>query len=157
MNNMKLGTNIFISVMLVTLIAGYDIAHPKELPQTTPVEAKEVEVVEVTYDTPKEYIIYKFGDYADKAFLLLQGRGAGSCAENRNLDQGAVNRNWVKGQPGVYWSTDYGIFQINDKFHPVKGLRLDTDWKANIDYAYRAFVKSGYSFNLWTCGKIYGI
>jgi len=107
-------------------------------------------------DTPAAYIRYKFGKDAPKAFLLLQGDGTpNSCAENRNLDQSAFNRNWTK-VPGIYWSTDWGIFQINDASHPVKELHLDTDWKANIDYAKRMFDNDGGTFSKrWTCGRWY--
>ena len=176
MSNETLYRNIFATIMLVTIIVGYDVAHtPTEIAIASDVVAspspisevsniKVGEVVTTEYkptpkpaETPEEYIKEVFGEHADKAFLLLKGNGVGSCAENRTLDQNAKNRNWIKDKPGEYWSTDWGIFQINDHFHPVEELNLRTDFKANIDYAWRMYKNNGYSFERWTCGRIYGI
>lgn len=105
---------------------------------------------EATEKTQREeieaYIREKFGEDADKAFLLL--RGSGKCGgENPRLDQRAVNTN----KDG---SKDYGIFQINDKYHPVYRLNLHTDWKANIDYAYRMFENDNHTFTRrWAAAK----
>lgn len=155
--------NATMALLLVSMIAGV------QLPETPIVHAQNNEVVataspkalelitEAQNDTPEEYIKKVFGEHADKAFLLLKGNGAGSCAENITLDQNAKNRNWIKDKPGEYWSTDWGIFQINDHFHPVEELNLRTDFKANIDYAWRMYKNNGYSFERWTCGRIYGI
>lgn len=94
-----------------------------------------------------------FGEHYDKAMILLKGKGSGTCAENRGLDQKAVNDNTVWGGVGK----DHGVFQINDVYHPVKALNLDTDYKANIKYAWRMYVNDGHSFKRWTCGRQYGI
>ena len=124
--------------------------EPTETPVSSPKPQQEPSDI-------KGYIEYIFGEDAPKAFKLLQGEGVGTCAENRNLDQKAYNRNWIEGKPGEYWSTDWGIFQINDKFHPVEKLNLRTDWKANIRYAKRMFDNDGGSFKRWTCGRYYNI
>ena len=149
--------------MIVTVLVGYDIAHTPTVeaqdtvvvvPTATPTANHATEAHEAIVETPETYIKKVFGEHYPKAMLLLQGRGAGSCAENRTLSQDAKNHNWVKGKPGVFWSTDWGIFQINDKFHPVEQLNLRTDWKANIDYAWRMFENDGMTFSKrWTCGK----
>jgi hypothetical protein len=119
----------------------------------TRTEIKEKEVYTIP-NTPEEYIKMVFGKDADKAFLLLKGRSDGSCAENRALDPSAFNRNWTN-KPGIYWSTDWGIFQLNDKFHPVDKLGLK-DWKANIWYAKRMFDNDGGTFSKrWVCGEYY--
>jgi hypothetical protein len=149
--------NIFVAILVVTLIICWDQAHTEK-----PVMAQEVVESPVaspepleTIETPETYIRKVFGQDSQKAFLLLQGNGQGSCAENRHLDPKAFNRNWSKTE-GVYWSTDWSIFQVNDKFHPVEELNLDTDWKANIDYAKRMFDRDGGTFAYrWTCGKYY--
>lgn len=157
--------NAITAILLVTLIAGAEVRFPEQkvevlakeettaLESTTEVQNTIVEEVE----TPETYIKKVFGEHSDKAFLLLKGKGPGSCAENRNLDQNAKNVNWIKGKPGEYWSTDWGIFQINDKFHPVEQLNLRTDFKANIDYAWRMYKNDNYSFVRWTCGRFYKI
>lgn len=155
--------------MLVTALVGYDVAHtPKEVPTPTPTPAstptpiptpapENVSVASPNQpqeaETPEEYIRIVFGEYADKAFLLLKGKGEGTCAENRTLDQNLVNDNTQWGGKG----RDWGLFQINDYYHPVKELELDKDWRANIDYAYRMFLNDGRSFKRWACGKVYGI
>lgn len=161
-------TNIFVAIMLVTIIAGYSIAHE----ETPKVLAQEVEVVVNTpIQEPKsitvshneelseveQYIWEVFGDHTPKAMLLLKGKGPGTCKENENLDPKAHNHNWIKDKPGEYWSTDWSIFQINDKFHPVEDLNLRTDWKANVRYAWRMYEADGFTFNRWSCGRIYGI
>lgn len=101
----------------------------------------------------ENYIREKFKEDADKAFLLLKGKGEGTCAENRNLDPNAVNDNTWWGGKGK----DYGIFQINSHYHPVFKLNLHKDWKANVDYAYRMYLNDGRTFKRWTCGKVYKI
>lgn len=155
--------NATMALLLVSMIAGV------QLPETPIVHAQNNEVVataspkalesitEVQNDTPEEYIKEVFGEHADKAFLLLKGNGEkGSCAENRNLDPKAYNRNWIKDKPGEYWSTDWNIFQVNDKFHPVTELNLRDDWKANIRYAKKMFDNDGQTFSKrWTCGEYY--
>ena len=153
--------NIFIAIMLTTFVAGYDIARQNEKLE---VKAQEVQVVVSgptstpkaiveAQDTPESYIREVFGEHSDKAFLLLKGKGPGTCAENRNLDPKAVNDNRMWGGIG----RDVSIFQINDVFHPVKELNLENDWKANIDYAWRMYKNDNFSFQRWTCGKVYGI
>jgi len=104
-----------------------------------------------------ELIIDVFGEHADKAFLLLQGDGAGTCAENRHLDPDAMNDNTQWGGVGKDW----GIFQINDHWqgfrHAGKAEQFLTDPELNIRIAWRIFEDNGYSFSRWTCGRVYGI
>ena len=97
-----------------------------------------------------------FGEYSDKAMLLLQGNGPGTCAENRTLDPKAVNRNWSDVE-GVYSSSDFGVFQINDKWQKVYNEKFLFDPVINIRIAWRIFENNEYSFKMWTCGKVYGI
>jgi len=166
-------TNLAIALLLAILFCVVDVSLAKnqkveakaEAPQSTeaptetqkPTEANKVAEVKEAPKTQKEeieaYIREVFGRDADKALLLLEGKGEGTCAENRNLDPNAVNDNTWWGGKGKDW----GIFQINDKYHPVFKLNLHKDWKANVRYAYRMFVKDGYSFRRWTCGRFYKI
>jgi hypothetical protein len=147
--------NILIAVFIVTMVTLWGVAHS---PQPI-VMAQEVVVSPTpspkpleTIETPETYIRKVFGEHADKAFLLLQGNGAGSCAENRHLDPYAENRNTDWGGVGH----DRGIFQINDAFHPLTDAQA-FDFKQNIDYAWRMYVNDHYTFVRWTCGKVYGI
>lgn len=152
-------TNIFVAIMLTTFISGFSMA--REIPDTkaqdiqvvvpTPTEEPKLITVvqENDLDTVEGYIRYKFGEHADKAFLLLQGK---ECAENRSLNPKAVNDNTTWGGVG----RDRGIFQINSVFHPLTDEQA-FDWKQNIDYAFRMFANDNYSFKRWTCGKFYGI
>ena len=98
-----------------------------------------------------------FGEHADKAFLILKGRGEGTCAENIDLDPKAKNRNWIKGQPGKYSSTDWGVFQINDHWQGVTNTKFLLDPSINIRMAWRIFEDNGYTFKMWTCGKAWGV
>ena len=112
---------------------------PTPTPNPKPIFKNEIE----------EYIFDKFGRDYEKAMLLLKGND--KCGgENASLDQKAVNIN----KDG---SKDYGIFQINDYYHPVYKLDLDEDWKANIDYAYRMYVNDDRTFKRWTAGRCIGI
>jgi len=130
---------------------------PKPTEASKPTEAPKITEVKEAPKTQKEeieaYIREVFGKDADKALLLLKGRGEGTCAENRNLDPNAVNDNTWWGGKGKDW----GIFQINDAYHPVYKLNLHKDWKANVRYAYRMFVNDGHSFRRWTCGRYWGL
>lgn len=155
--------NATMALLLVSMVAGVQlpetpIAHAQNNEVVATASPKALETItEVQNDTPESYIKKVFGEHADKAFLLLKGKGPGTCAENRTLDPKAYNRNWIEGRPGEFWSTDWNIFQINDHFHPVEELNLRTDFKANIDYAWRMYKNNGYSFERWTCGRVYGI
>ena len=129
------------------------IPHQEEitLPSPTPIVGQVIAEAEGVIE---EYILEVFGEDFDKAMLLLKGKD-GECAENRGLDQNATHTNWSDVE-GVAWSVDVGIFQVNDYFHPVYELNLDTDWKANVDYSFRMFQNDGETFSKrWTCGKWY--
>lgn len=121
---------------------------PSPEPVTPPTETTS------EYDAIKQDIENVFGEYADKAFLLLQGD---ECAENRTLNPNAVNDNTEWGGTGV----DRGVFQINDYWqgirHEGKAEQFLFDPAINIRIAWRLFEDNGYSFKLWTCGKYYGI
>lgn len=109
-----------------------------------------------TFATERHAYVYEvFGDDYDKAILVLQGvkdlNGNVLCGgENYNIRPEAVNVNHHK--DGSI-SRDFGPFQINDRFHPVYELNLDTDWKANIRYAKRMFDNDGGTFSKrWVAG-----
>jgi hypothetical protein len=137
-------------VSIVSPVAAGSVEAREEIPTPTPKPTSEQEKIE------KE-IKEVFGEHAEKAFLLLKGKGPGTCRENYELNPKAVGRNLVKGQPGVYSSSDYGVFQINDKWQGVTNTRFLFDYKINIRMAWRIYEDNGYSFKLWTCGKAYGI
>lgn len=137
-----------------------DVSEEKKPLLELTTEPQKIEIKSAVAEKPKaekptkaeieDYIRQKFGEDADKAFLLLKGRGEGTCAENRNLDPYAVNDNTKWGGKGKDW----GLFQINDRFHPVFKLNLHKDWRANVDYAFKLYVESGYTFaKFWTAGK----
>lgn len=147
----QLTRNLFITIMLVTIFVGYDVAHtPKievkaqEVPVSTSIPTATPEPL-----TPETYIKQKWGDESWKAFKVLQGK---ECAENRGLNPTAVNDNREWGGVG----RDRGIFQINDVYHPLTDAQA-FDWKQNIDYAYRMYLNDEHTFKRWTCGKFYGI
>jgi hypothetical protein len=169
---------IVISFFLVTIIVGYDIAHTHKpdleieakvtiTSEPTKHEIKATPTVTLTLTptptiAPKkaietsnspvvDYIQQKFGENADKALLLLKGNS--KCkGENPTLNPRAVLVN--KGTHAG--SRDRGIFQINDKFHPLTDDQA-FDYKQNIDYAYRMYKNDNYSFRRWTAGRCLGI
>jgi hypothetical protein len=152
-----MSTNIFLSIMLVTFIVGYDIAH-------TPVKAGEIErLAATTHTTSPEpifgpsdiqgYIHYKFGEHASDALKVLTGSGNGSCAENITLSAHTDNDNRTWGGIGV----DRGYWQINSFYHPNVSDSCARDVKCSTDYAYEMWKNDGESFKRWTCGRVYGI
>lgn len=95
-----------------------------------------------------------FKEHTWKAMLLLQGNGTdGACAENKTLNPTALNDNTKWGGVGKDW----GVFQINDKWQGVSNTKFLKDPDINIRMAWRLYEDNGYSFKLWTCGKVYGI
>lgn len=138
--------------MLVTLIAGYDIAHsqdPVEV-KAEPIEETIITVGEVTTkpyeprvpDDIEGYIKYKFGKVeGEKAIFMLK-----EC-ENRTLNPKAINWN----SNGTW---DFGTMQIN-QIHGYSQEQL-SDFKFNIDVAYEIYKRAGYSFSPWTCSYIIG-
>lgn len=139
--------------MLVTVIAGYDIAHspkPTVMAQEAPKidETTHITSSKTTYGVPEVpediigYIRYKFGPHADRALEVL------SC-ENKGLNPHAINDNRTWGGIGV----DRGYWQINNVFHPSVSDWCASDIKCSTDYAYRMFVNDHFSFVRWTCGR----
>ena len=145
-------TNIFIGIMLVTVIAGYDIAH-----SPTPEVKAQDGVAAVSTPTPiaksttasdtihfddevKQYVYEKFGDDYPKAFKIIE------CESRWNLR--ALNNNETWGGIGQ----DRGLWQINNKFHPISDS-CAYDYKCSTDYAYKMYKNNNYSFIRWTCGR----
>lgn len=87
------------------------------------------------------YIKQVFGDQSDNAFKIL------SC-ENAKLNPKAINHN----RNG---STDHSIFQVNSIHTKRYGDAFKTDWKANIDVAYKIYQASGWS--AWSCSHKIGV
>jgi hypothetical protein len=150
--------------MLVLAISFVDLELAKRYPAEAKQEIKEEIKEEIAQkiepvaspeptrepDDIEGYIRYVFKEDADKALLLLKGKGEGTCAENRRLDPYAKHTN-------KNGTTDWGLFQINDYWHPVFKLNLHKDWKANTQYAYKMFLRDNKTFKRWSCGKFYGI
>jgi hypothetical protein len=136
--------NIFITVMLLTLVVGYDVAHtPKAVAQgvvESPVASLSA-LREVSYPPVEEYIRLKFGVWGDKAVTMLK-----TC-ENKELNPTAINWN----SDGTW---DFGLFQVNQT-HGYTQEQL-ADYKFNTDVAWKLFVRAGYKFTDWTCAYAIG-
>jgi len=94
-----------------------------------------------------------FGQYAPRAIkILTQGVKGTMCpsGENNSLNSKAryVNKDG---------SVDRGLFQISSKYHPGVSDACAYDYKCNINYAHRMFLRDNKSFKRWTCGKVLGI
>ena len=145
--------NFFITGLILTCVVGYDVAHTPNIkaidvspaPEPSPEATTTPQAIP---NDPEGYVRYIFGDHTDKALLLLKGNEVCS-GENKQLDPLAVNRN----RDG---SRDRGIFQINDKFHPLTDAQA-FDFKQNINYAYRMFKNDNYAFVRWTVGRCLNI
>ncbi len=145
--------DIYLAKRQEVVEAKVEVKEEAKAEQTTEkpeAEEKKAEQPRTQREEIEAYIREVFGEHAEKAFLLLKGKGEGTCAENRNLDPNAVHTN----RDG---SRDFGLFQINSRYHPVYKLNLYKDWKANVDYAYRMFKNDNYSFKRWTCGRYWKI
>jgi len=101
-----------------------------ELPVQTIVEAPKTE-----HEAIIAYIKQVFGDQSDNAFKILE-------CENAKLNPNAINHN----RNG---STDHSIFQVNSIHSKRYGEAFKTNWKANIDTAYKIYQSSGWS--AWSC------
>lgn len=121
------------------------VVTPRPTPTATPIP-------EPVTDVEKE-IKLVFGSHYQKAMLLLKGDGKGTCSENHALNPEALNDNTKWGGVGKDW----GVFQINDKWQGVSNTAFLKDPAINIRIAWNIYKRSGYSFKLWTCGKVYGI
>ena len=112
------------------------VAQAPKVAVETIVEAPKTEKEQIV-----AYIKQVFGDQSGNAFKIL------SC-ENANLNPKAINRN----RNG---STDHSIFQVNSIHTKRYGSAFKTDWKANIDVAYKIYKASGWS--AWSCSHKLGI
>lgn len=92
-----------------------------------------------------EYIKQVFGSHAKDFNALLD-------CENHARNPLAINTN-----PDQWNSQDVGIAQINDHWQGVSNHAFLTDWRINIDIAHNIYVRDGYSFKLWTCGRKLGL
>lgn len=101
--------------------------------------ASEVQPVS-EHDQIVNYIKVVFGKDANKAFKLL------SC-ENPSLNPRAINHNGT-------WSTDWGLFQLNDYYQGITNKDFLFDYKINTNIAYKIYVSWGNKFSAWTCGKL---
>lgn len=102
--------------------------------------------------TIQGYITQVFGKDAPKAFLVLQGNGKGSCAENRLLDPTEKNDNTSWGGVGV----DRGYWQFSSVYHSEVSDWCAGDIKCSTDRAFQIFKQDG-NFHQWTCGKVYSV
>lgn len=161
MKTNNLPTILFCSFLLVVALFGADIQYAKRLSSVSVSLVKAettVEVLPTPTSTPVPtdivgYIEYKFGDKAIDAFTVLQGKGAGTCAENRTLDPYQDNDNRTWGGVGK----DVGYWQINTVYHPTVTEECARDVKCSTDYAFKLFTARGNNFSAWTCGKHYDI
>jgi hypothetical protein len=143
--------NIFATVMLLTILVGWDIQHaPKQdvMAQEAPVLDTTTHITSVITmglpTVPEDiigYVRYKFGSDADRALEVLR-------CENKTLSPTATNDNRTWGGVGV----DRGYWQISNVYHPFVSDKCASDVKCSTDYAYRMFVNDGRNFNRWTCG-----
>lgn len=122
-----------------------NMIDPTFKPSPTPFSKEEQKIRKIVLDV--------FGKDYEKAMYLLLGK-KGTCKENYNLDPNATNVN----KDG---STDWGLFQINDKWngitHKGKAKQLLLDPEINVRVAYRIYVDNGFTFKQWSCGRVLGI
>ena len=85
-----------------------------------------------------------FGAHADKALTLL------TC-ENGHLNPKAINHN--RDKEGNILSSDFGVFQINNKWQGVTNQKFLFDPEINVRLAWRIYQDSGYTFKMWACGQ----
>ena len=122
-----------------------------KLESPTASQSAKMGLIPKVYAEEKTYSIEQdikdvFGEYSDKAFLLL------SC-ENKSLNPKAHNDNTTWGGVGQ----DLGVFQINTKWQKIENENFLYDPAINIRVAYNIFSRDGFTFKLWTCGRQLGI
>lgn len=120
--------------------AGAKHIRSHTLIQTTPAVTQAPQ--DPRYDEIKAYIYQVFGqDGGNKAMKLL------SC-ENHSLNPNATNYN-----SDSVGSIDRGVFQINNYWQKIDNPAFLYDYKINVLIAHNIYVRDGYSFKLWTCGR----
>jgi len=151
-NTFIMGEAVLALVFGAIAIGLYAIKVPAHEPiSPLIVKAQDLPEVEVESKRPSPsekqqillYIVEKFGDDAADAITLVR-----KC-ENSTFDQTRTNHN----QNGT---VDYGIFQVNSIHTNRYGETFKTDWKANVDVAYKIYQAAGNKFTPWTCAHIIG-
>lgn len=153
MDNNTIKNLLFSLVFVVVPIVGHSATKPVKVEE---VHAQEVQVVESTptptleptpepytpqfSDPIKQYVFEVFGDDYPRAFDIIE------CESTWNTK--AFNDNTTWGGIGQ----DRGLWQINNKFHPVTD-ECAYDYKCATDYAYRMYLNDHNQFNRWTCGR----
>ena len=122
--------NIFATIMILTALVGYVIAHtPKtEVMAQEPVETPVASPSPLpTPETPESYIVSVFGQTnGERAVKMLK-----EC-ENKKFTNDALNWNGNG-------TNDFGLFQINS-IHGYTHEQLQ-DYKFNTDIAYKLFTR----------------
>ena len=147
--NYKSSVLILSAIIILVGIVGY-IRRPQKTVLVSQVMAQAVPTPTPVIPTDfVNYVKFKFGPDADKAFLLLQG--STKCqGENPTFNPKAICDNTLWGAVGQ----DRGYWQINNVFHPDVNDWCASDVKCSTDYVYRMYKNDGNTFSKrWTAGK----
>ena len=119
------------------MLVGVPVAPVEPAPQPVPV-VQEEEVsreTEWTFETLLPYLANKYNVNETLARNII-------ACESRN-DPNAKNDNYTE---GVYWSSDYGYWQINDYHHESvaskRGFNIYV-WEENLEYGFLLLKEQG--------------
>jgi hypothetical protein len=145
----RLSTLILSLIILCVGGIGYHLSHLKAS-VVSQVQAQAISTPAPVIPTDfVNYVKFKFGPDADKAFLLLQG--SSKCqGENPTFNPNASCNNTLWGGIGI----DRGYWQINTVFHPDVSDWCAKDVVCSTNYVYRMWKNDGNTFSKrWTAGK----
>lgn len=126
----------FISPLSDVKVIEVEVEKPVAVPVPVGCETEKCKIM--------AYIVEKFQDDAADMISIIR-----TC-ENSSFNQEATNYN----RNGT---TDHGIAQINSIHEKTCGTDFKTNWKANIDCAYKIYKNSGESFRPWACSHVIGV
>lgn len=125
-------------IILAIIIAVFGFPSNTVSSQNVPRETQpEEEPLPVTFDTLFPLLAEKYGQDTNLAREIIR-------CESR-FDENARNDNYDK--KGIYWSSDWGYWQINDYWHveDAKKLGLDVinNWEDNLEYGFIILKRDG--------------
>jgi hypothetical protein len=141
---------VFLALLPSLMLLRYAKLHEPQVKKVVTKVEKPVYAEPSKLSPIEQEIKDVFGSYYPVAMELLT---SDACHENKALNPNAVNDNTTWGGIG----RDLGVFQINTTWQGVTNEAFLFDPHINIRIAYNIFVRSGYNFKMWTCGKKLGI
>lgn len=123
--------------MLFSVPTGYTVSLPDNVYEKP---------AEWTFETMVPYLADKYDQDEDLARRIIE------CESGSN--KSARNDNYTK--EGIYWSSDWGYWQINDYWHVAeaqkKGYDIVNVWQENLEWGFKLLARDGADRH-WSASK----